>query len=345
MRLVALTSLWLIMLCPNLMAAEIKGLYRMDVAVQSKDESTRSEDIRRALELVLKRLVRTDAMQSKAVRAMLEKPDQFVLQYEYITKSPGGTPLDYLSVDFDPARIKNTLRESNISPWGEQRPEVLVWLSIEDNAQKSIFVADQMTEVDRALRAAAEEDGVPVTLPLWDLTDQQSLSLDDLETGNGERIRQASVRYETDAVLAGRLSHRPDGTWDASWRLYLQNMDETWQGNFPDLSGAFRSGTSGVYTRLVERFIPRTSQVTTLELKVVGLSSLDAIDRATAYLSRLSQVEKLEWLGVDADHALFKLYVLGDRKSLEEALALGRVLRPVANEDRHFSGLTYQLAE
>ncbi len=317
----------------------------MDVAVQSKDESTRIEDIRRALELVLKRLVRIDAMQSKAVRAMLEKPDQFVLQYEYVTKSTGGTPLDYLSVDFDPSRIKNTLRESNISPWGEQRPEVLVWLSIEDNTQKSMFVADQMPEVDRALHAAAEENGVPVTVPLWDLTDQQSLSLDDLETGNEERIRQASLRYETDAILAGRLSHRLDGTWDASWRLYLQNMDATWQGNFSDLPGAFRSGTSGVYTRLAERYIPRTSQVTTLELKVVGLSSLDAIDRATAYLSRLSQVEKLEWLGVDADHAVFKLYVLGDRTSLEEVLALGRVLRPVADQDRHFSGLTYQLAE
>lgn len=345
MRLVALVSLWFITLCPSLMAAEIKGLYRMDVAVQSKDESTRNEDIRKALELVLKRLVRTDAMQSKAVRAMLEKPDQFVLQYEYITKPTASAPLDYLSVDFDPPRIKNTLREANISPWGEQRPEVLVWLSIEDNAQESMFVADQMPEIDQALRAAAEENGVPVTLPLWDLTDQQGLNLDDLVTGNGERIRQASARYETDAVLAGRLSHRPEGSWDASWRLYLQNMDETWQGNFPDLSGAFRSGTSGAYTRLAERFIPRTTQETTLELKIVGLSSLDAIDRATAYLSRLPQVEKLEWLGVDADHALFKLSVLGDRKSLEESLALGRVLRPVANEDRHFSGLTYRLAE
>lgn len=345
MRLVALVSLWLIMVCPNRMAAEIKGLYRMDVAVQSKDESTRNEDIRKALEQVLKRLVRTDAMQSKAVRSMLEKPDHFVLQYEYITKSDTDAPLDYLRVEFDSPRINDTLRKSNISPWGEQRPEVLVWLSIEDNAEKSIFVADQMPEIDRALRAAAEESGLPVTVPLWDLTDQQSLSIEDLETGNGERVKQASARYETDAVLAGRLSHRPEGTWDATWRIYLQNLDETWQGNFPDLQEALRSGTSGVYSRLAERFIPRTTQETTLELKIVGLSSLDATDRATAYLSRLSQVKRLEWMGVDADHALFKLYVLGDRASLEEALALGRVLRPVANEDRQFSGLTYRLAE
>jgi len=344
-RLVALISLWLIMVYPNLMAAEVKGLYRMDVAIQSKDESTRNEDIRRALEQVLKRLVRTDAMQSKAIRSMLDKPDHFVLQYEYITKSTADTPLDYLRVDFDSPRINDTLRQSNISPWGEQRPEVLVWLSIEDNAEKSIFVADQMPEIDRALRATAEENGLPVTVPLWDLTDQQSLSFDDLEIGNGERVRQASARYETDAVLAGRLSHRPEGTWDATWRLYCQNLDETWQGNFPDLPEALRSGTSKTYTRLAERFIPRTTQETSLELKVVGLSSLDAIGRATAYLNRLPQVKKLEWIGVDADHASFKLYVLGDRASLEEALALGRVLIPVANEDRQFSGLTYQLAE
>jgi hypothetical protein len=344
-RLVALISLWLIAVYPNLMAAEVKGLFRMDVAVQSKDESTRNEDIRRALEQVLKRLVRTDAMQSKAIRSMLEKPDHFVLQYEYITKSDADSPLDYLRVDFDSPRINDTLRKSNISPWGEQRPEVLVWLSIEDNAEKSIFVADQMPEIDRALHAVAEENGLPVTVPLWDLTDRQSLSLDDLDSGNGERIRQASARYETNAVLAGRLLHRPEGTWDATWRLYLPNFDETWQGNFPDLREALRSGTSKTYTHLAERFIPRSTQETSLELKVMGLSSLDAIDRATSYLGRLSQVKKLEWTRVAADYALFKLYVLGDRASLEETLALGRVLRPAANEDRQFSGLTYQLAE
>lgn len=345
MRLVALVSLWLVTVCPNLMAAEVKGLYRMEVAAQSKDESARDEDIRKALEQVLKRLVRTDVMPSKTIRSMLEKPDRFVLQYEYETKSDGNAPRDYLRVDFDSSRINDALRESNIGSWGEQRPEVLVWLSIEDNAEKSIFAAEQMPEIDRALRAAAEENGLSVTAPLWDLTDQQNLNPDDVDAGREERIRQASARYETDAVLAGRLSHKPEGTWDAAWRLYLQNRDETWQGNFPDLPEALRSGTAGTYARLAERFIPRTAQETILELKVVGLSSLDAIDRATAYLSRMSQVKKLEWEGVDADSALFKLYILGDRTALEEALALGRVLRPVANDDRQFSGLTCQLAE
>jgi len=344
-RLVALISLWLVTVCPNLMAAEVKGLYRMEIAVQSKDESTRNEDIRRALEHVLKRLVRTDVMPSKAIRSMLEKPDRFVLQYEYTARTGTEPPRDYLRVDFDSSRINDTLRESNINPWGEQRPEALVWLSIEDHAEKSIFVAEQMPEIDRALRAAADDSGLPVTVPLWDLTDRQNLSLDDLESGNGERIRQASARYETEAVLAGRLSHRPEGTWDAAWRLYLRNLDETWQGNFPDVREAFGSGLAGAYTRLAERFIPRTTEETAVELKVVGLSSLDAIDRATAYLSRLSQVKRVEWMGVDADHALFKLYILGDRASLEEALALGRVLRPAADEERTFSGLTYRLAE
>ena len=121
MRLVALVSLWFITLCPSLMAAEIKGLYRMDVAVQSKDESTRNEDIRKALELVLKRLVRTDAMQSKAVRAMLEKPDQFVLRTN--TSPPtASAPLDYLSVDFDPPRNQEHLARSEHQPLGGTAP-------------------------------------------------------------------------------------------------------------------------------------------------------------------------------------------------------------------------------
>ena len=131
---------------------------------------------------------------------------------------------------------------------------MLVWLSIEDNAQESMFVADQMPEIDQALRAAAEENGVPVTLPLWDLTDQQGLNLDDLVTGNGERIRQASARYETDAVLAGRLSHRPREVGMQAGGFTSRIWMRLGKGTSP-ISPEHSIGTSGAYTRLAERFI------------------------------------------------------------------------------------------
>jgi hypothetical protein len=337
-----LVCAWLAMLCSGLKAAEIKGLYRIETAVQSRDEATRTEDFRRALDQVLRRVVRTETLASNAVRNILAKPEAYVLQFEYATRAENGQTIPVLRVDFDPARLKDALRRGGIEAWGAERPEVLVWLAIQDSQQPQAVTADQKPEVDALLRELSDETGLPLTTPLWDLSDQHALTPADIATGNPERIRLASTRYETEVVLTGRLAQKADTTWEADWRLYRNDAQERWQNQTANLREILNSGLTGVYTRLAAQLIPRKAATTTLELKITGIASLDDANRVAAYLEKLSPVSKVEWLSIGAGDATFKVKLRGGRETFRQTVILGPLLRPATGEPG-FSGLTYRL--
>jgi hypothetical protein len=202
-----------------------------------------------------------------------------------------------------------------------------------------------MPDIDRELRQAAERQGLPLALPLLDLTDQQSLSVEDLGSGADDRIRAASARYEAAGVLAGRLSRTPENGWNVVWRFYRPDAASTnWQGRFNNLAEAMQAGFAGAYGKLAERYIPKTLSETHLELRVTGISSLADVSKVANYLGSLSLIETVEWLRIEPSQAVFRLFVRGDQTALEQAFALGKILRPAEGETQGFTGMNYQLS-
>lgn len=326
---------WLLSLVTASQATEVPDLYGIELPVASKDASALSENLRRAMNQVMVRLVRTEDFGSAAVRAILAKPEPYILQYEFI-------PGPILAVDFDSNRLDGELRKRGIQVWGAQRPEILVWLAVDDNGRQQVFDADAMPQLDSALRMLADRTGLPVNVPLGDLADEQSLNAGDILSGTAGRILTASERYEPEAILAGRLVHQPTGSWQSAWRLLQGEREERWNGESPSLSEAAAVGLSGTYSRLAARYIPRTAQASNLELRVVGINSLDDANRAAGYLGGLSPVAKVELLSVGADEASFRLNVRGGRDLLTQTLAAGRRLKPVLDSESGASGATYR---
>ncbi|MGZ8219654.1 DUF2066 domain-containing protein [Methylomagnum sp.] len=325
------------------LAMATAGLYRADLPVQNKDEPTRADAFRRGLNQVLKRVVRPEDLASGTVKSLLAKPESVVLQFEYPGETREGRPI--LRVDFDAARLAQLLGKRGIGVWGAERPDILAWIAIEDSQPPRIFSQEQSPELDRLLSERAAEYGLSVTVPLGDLTDEQALNTGDIATGNAERIRMASVRYEAPVILAGRLVSKPGGGVEADWRLYQGSKEDRWQGKSKDTGEAIGAGVTELYTRLASRSIPRTLAVSTQALRVVGIASLDDANRVTAYLNKLSPVTKVEWQAAGADDASFRVSVRGGREMLEQTLALGTLLRPDTGDSHGFSGLTYRMVK
>lgn len=331
--------------CSALPAVDLTGLYRADVAVAGRDEAARAQAFRRGLEQVLRRVVRTEDLGSAAMRTVLAKPEACVLQFEYTGGYRDGNPV--LSVDFDPDRVRQLLHKQGIDVWGSERPEVLAWISLEDSQPPRILNPEAMPDLDRLLQELAADAGLPLILPLGDLEDEQSLNPGDIATGNVGRILGASARYETPAILAGRLTRKAGGGFQADWRLYRGQREEVWQIQAGDLRGALNSGLAGVHARLAGQLIPpRTGGTASLELRVVGIASLDDSNRVAAYLGKLTPVTKVELLSVGAEDASFRLGVRGGRAMLEDTLAAGKLLRPATDEaiEPDAPRLTYRLA-
>jgi hypothetical protein len=328
--------------------AEVRTLFQAEVVVSSKDEGARDQDIRRALQLVLGRTISPTALASRGAGAILDKAVNYVLSYEYASRpasDPSSVRIDLLRVNFDQPRLTDALRRKGISAWGEQRPELLLWLAVGDVRRQEWFLPELMPEIDRQLRFAADQKGLPYALPLLDLADQQSLSIEDIRSGADEPIRTASARYEATDALAGRLSRTDDNGWEAVWRLYPANAAPTaWQGQYNSLAEAMQAGFDGAYAKLSERYIPAKPQgETRLELRVTGVSSLAEVSKVANYLGSLSLIKSVEWLRVEPNQAVFRLVARGDRTSLEQAFALGRMLRPAEGDG--FRGMNYQLQQ
>ena len=327
--------------------AEIRTLYQAEVVTSGTDEGARNQDIRRALQLVLGRIVSPAALASRPAGAILDKAVNYVLSYEYESRpasDSSSAKTELLRVNFDQPRLTDALRQKGINVWGEQRPEILLWLAVGDEQRREWFLPEAMPEIDRQLKLAAEQKGLPYALPLLDLTDQQNLSVEDVWSGADERIRAASARYEAADALAGRISKSAENGWEAVWRLYQPSAaPASWQGRYGSLAEAMQAGFAGAYAKLSERYIPKVTGETRLQLRVTGISSLADVSKVANYLGSLSLIKSVEWLRVEPSQAVFRLVARGDRTAVEQAFALGKMLQPA--EDEGFSGMNYQLQQ
>lgn len=148
-------------------------------------------------------------------------------------------------------------------------------------------------EAAKPLRDAAQHRGLPLRLPLADLSEQLVATPEALVATDPEALRPASERYSADALLAV-LASEADGKWKAQWHLWLgDNRD---QGN---VEGADQAAVAdavllAVSQRLAPRFVVAAGvgQSQVLEVKGADLARYAELSRALEpFGARLVQVE------------------------------------------------------
>lgn len=323
--------------------AAVSGLYDAELEVTAKDEMSRDGNLRRALSVVLGRVIRPDALDSKAGGAILGRAADYAEEYEYL---PGkaGAGSDVLRVRFDVEALRKSLQQAGIGIWGVERPEVAVWLLVQDGSERRLVIAAESPEFERGLASAAERRKLPIVSPLWDLTDQANLTWADAETGNRDRIREASRRYDSDIALVGVLRRAGEHVWDASWHLGGLGAAADWQATALELDAALQSGVDGAYGRLVDLYAPATRERTVVELQVQGISSMSDAERCGDYLRGLPIVKGVDWVKAESSVATWRLTLAGRPETLRKLLGMSRALKPVAASEAIEATLLYRWA-
>lgn len=343
-------------------AVTLDDLYEASVEVAGKGGEARGEGFRRALEEVLIRVSGSSAVLSNPdIEELLEAPERFVQQYRYEaleeeddddtaaaadagdtddTDAPeagdaGATPADAagedrepthrLEVSFTGARIEDALRERGVIVWGRQRPEVLVWLAVDDGRERYIIDADGGSPPHSALMAQSRERGLPLLLPLLDVADRSELEFVDISGGFLDAVERASDRYRAEAVLVGHLQ-RGGGGWQADWNLLGVGERRTWSARARALDDAVASGVHGATDRLAAALAGRTGERTALRVRVQAVDSVDDYARVGNYLKSLVRVRSANVARVSPDEAVFAVDLQGRPEDLERTIALGNTL-------------------
>lgn len=338
-------------------AVTLDDLYEASVEVAGKGGEARGEGFRRALEEVLIRVSGSSAVLSNPdIEELLEAPERFVQQYRYealeededtaAAADPDGTdapeagdagatpaaaagedpePTHRLEVSFTGARIEDALRERGVIVWGRQRPEVLVWLAVDDGRERYIIDADGGSPPHQALMAQSRERGLPLLLPLLDVADRSELEFVDISGGFLDAVERASDRYRAEAVLVGHLQ-RGGGGWQADWNLLGVGERRTWSARARALDDAVASGVHGATDRLAAALAGRTGERTALRVRVQAVDSLDDYARVGDYLKSLVRVRSTNVARVSPGEAVFAVDLQGRPEDLERTIALGNTL-------------------
>jgi hypothetical protein len=320
--------------------ATLTGLYEAEVSISNRDSAHETQAMEEALRAVLLKLSSDrNAATGTEIARVLEEVRDYVQHLQYREVVTGPLPGLKLWVHFDRKALDKGLRESQLPLWEQDRPSVLIWLmALEEGARRLIGAGDPAGYID-TLQSRAAARGLPVFLPLLDLEDEIRVKIiDEEDEGLNERIFAASSRYGADAVLLGRLTRLPAGSFQAQWNLSLPGRILAWsaQGERPE--PVLEAGIDDLIDRLatpVRGGVP--SKAGSLALIIEGVYNLNHYERVQHYLKSLKEIESVTVKQIEPERVVFLVVARGgSSEAVAEAIAKGDVLQPLTPEEGRY---------
>jgi hypothetical protein len=330
--LVCLLCLSALLPAANVRAAA-QGLFDAEVAVPNQTVGVRSRALSTALQEVLVRVTgQDDVLTSAAAKQLLNEPDVLVQQYRYFNEPGSEPPLLKLWVRFDGNAIRTSLQQQGQTYWGNERPDTLVWLAVEDRGNRYVVAADDGTDVQQQIALAAKQRGVPIVFPLMDLEDQSQVLFSDIWGGFFQNVLQASRRYNPQAVLIGRLNRSPSGGWSSRWRLEIAGKPSAWTDSRQQLDKLAQQGIDDAADIMAASFAVARGggDSNTASITVSGVDSLSDYARLSAYLKGLTSVVDVRVAQVSGAEISYALKLSGSLDDLTRTVTIGTVLEPAA---------------
>jgi len=315
-------------------AADVSNLYQSQIPVSSQSEKERQKVAPEVLQQVILKVVGDRSiLDTVDITPLLAQTDQLIQQYQYHrtnTISDDLTQPDRLValLSFKKAKLNESLTEFGLPIWGGNRPEVLIWLAVENDKKRSILSADDIdSSIIQAIDNAAELRGVPTLLPVMDLQDQSQVSYTDLWADFSETVEAASQRYGSPVILMVKVRVSNKGLYRVDWHARISGESEKWQSR-GDVSIAMQAGIDELTDRLARRFsqLEVNQYDNTLSLQISDVQNYSDYARIEQYLTNLQNVSALQLSNLADDMLTVNLTFNGDVTVFDRTLAIDRVL-------------------
>lgn len=282
---------------------------------------TETEAINEALLSVITELTGSvNSRQIQVVQQALQSAEDYVSHIATL-KQDDDQPV--LQIRFDQAAIDQLLRQAGLPIWGTERANLIAWLVIEKQGLQEV-ISDDGHEEAVVLRQQAEIRGIPLVLPLMDLTDQSSVSMSDIGGRFWQPIEEASQRYQAQGIIIGRIYQTIDSYWHAQGQLNLPDGIEAWQLQAAELDILLSNLTEKVAVMLVQRYALQTDSHTNnqLLLQVQGVADLQSYADLLRVLASVSSVTDVSLVSLQGDTVQLRVTHQGQAKKLLLSLQL-----------------------
>ncbi|MRI35350.1 hypothetical protein EOPP23_20535 [Endozoicomonas sp. OPT23] len=330
LNLAAIVSVaMLLMVTTPALAAKVADLYQVSVPVTSQNQKARDEALGRALsEIIVKVTGRKEALALPEIESALREAQKFVQSFSYDRDSSQSPSQLELKARFDPRAVNQLLRDNDQAIWDANRPDTLVWIAVEKNRKRTIEKDNPDSEWTNALKFTMSERSLPVTFPLLDFEDETTISTIDVWGLFADRIKQASSRYGSESILAGRLRQTGDRY---NGRLILLFKNHKVDAEITDLSPEELSIAVAnlVGTTLSEHYGVKSGLIdASPKLVVENVQSTKDYAGVVQYLSDLTAVRDVTVTRIKGSRIELELKIDGTVDQLKDFIGLGRKLQP-----------------
>ena len=300
-------------------AIEVASLYTAQVPYDQDEPDARTQAYETALAQVLLRVSGPELVNDTVLfESLFPNPSAYVVRFR-----PGEE--DTLWVSFDGDAVEQTLRQAGQTVWGADRPLTMIWLAVDwGQGVREVIAADdpesklrsRSVNRNRRLRQRildfADRRGLPVAFPLLDTEDLAKVEFSDICGGFNGRVIEASKRYDVNSILIGcvRASSVARNRW-----TYLFSGEERAMTGEPEIV------LTRVSNMLAEEFaIAGNAPLRAVQLRVAGITSVDAFGAVHGMLDDISLIEAFSITEVAGDQISFRVQARGGASRLARAL-------------------------
>lgn len=318
--------MWAITAC----AVRMSSLYQASIPVASQSAEERNQVIPQVLSQVLIKVTgNNQVMNNPNLKTYLTGSNNLVEEFSY-TSTSGPKPY-LLQLNFDPDGIDKLLQDAGVATWGQNRPLILVWLEREIPGKSPALVNNDMSDdTITFLKQNADRRGLPIIFPVMDVTDLNLVSANDIANMAMPKLTTAAKRYESDAILIGRLIRVPTG-FNTQWRLVLGNDQWNWTVTGATIADVMTQIADNVTDTLAARFatvVTNTVQAK-IQIRVVGMTQGDDISALLQYLKHLTPVADVQLAQVTQGDVVLTISLRSTPQAFTQAVSIGQKLTPL----------------
>ena len=349
--LLMLFCVWLVS-WQSVNAAIIDDLYDAKIAVVDQSQRSQNNAFSIALQQVLIKVRgNNDLLSDPKIQSAMTKATRFVRSYSYDKQESQL----FLEINFDPQRVQNLIRNAGFPVWDKRRPDSIIWLAIQasDNSPRQIARPNKYFDLYQQLSQRAEQRGIRLMYPLWDLDDVQTLGVYDIWGGFSAQISKASERYAVPSVVSARIylsdtqavdAVQDNGIgeavsqsqWTADWSMIEAGtlLEGQLQGDSPLIIAA---GLVDVLAdQLSLKYAIDLTQIDAADSKVQivvnNIDSLKYYSQVLSFLENMSVVNAATLIKQQGPRATFELELLGNVDDLSNALSLDSKIKAVVDD-------------
>ena len=334
---------WLIILAiwfPAAYAIKVKSIYQAEVPVRSQDAQLREQAIQQAFIQTLNKMSgRTDMEHNATVKAALPEATNDVEEFGYVPSGIVGQPY-LLQVQFDPKAMKELLQDAQAPIWDENRPLILVWLTVEGVGQGPDVIDNQSThQFALLLKKEASQRGLPLLLPMMDLSEINAVSAADIRSKTVAPLQKAATRYNSDGILIGSVITK-DKIVSGQWKLVLGANQWDWTLSSDSPAGLVSMLNDKLVKTLSERYaaVQTEDDITSLTLTVKGVAQQEDFENMLRFIRHISLIKQMEIEKVSGDLVVIDVDIEGAQSAFMQEVSVGQHMHlQLENDDE----LTY----